>query len=168
MSKVTGISHAAFKCKDLDASLHYYKDVLGGELAFVMLYSEFYEFKKKEAEAAGKELDPVYWNAFGIYGDKPWIKYVKFGSVFVELFDAGIATELRPGDEGFLNFQHLALEVDDIKGFTETIRGKGAPIDDEPAIGLDFTWQMWSHDPDGNKVEFMQYTDKSYQVVGKK
>lgn len=24
-----------------------------------------------------------------------------------------------------------------------------------------------SHDPDGNKIEFMQYTDRSYQVVGK-
>lgn len=36
MSKVTGISHAAFKCKDLDASLHYYKDVLGGGSSIFM------------------------------------------------------------------------------------------------------------------------------------
>ncbi len=25
---------------------------------------------------------------------------------------------------------------------------------------------MWVHDPDGNKFEIMQYTDKSFQVVG--
>ena len=51
--------------------------------------------------------------------------------------------------------------------FTEKIRATGAPIDSEPAMGMEHTWQMWSHDPDGNKIEFMQYTDKSYQVVGK-
>ena len=32
---------------------------------------------------------------------------------------------------------------------------------------MDNTWQMWSHDPDGNKIEFMQYTEKSFQLVGR-
>lgn len=132
-----------------------------------MLYSEFYAFKKEKAQVDGKKLDPVFWDAFGKYGDKAWIKYIKLGSVFVELFDAGSVTEHLIPDDKFLNYQHLSLLVDDIHKFTEKIRKAGVPIDDEPAVGMEHTWQMWSHDPDGNKIEFMQYTDKSYQVVGK-
>ena len=29
-----------------------------------------------------------------------------------------------------------------------------------------FAWQMWIHDPDGNKFEIMQYTDLSLQHQG--
>ena len=163
---ILGMSHVAYKCADLEASVHYYRDVLGGEPAFELLYSEFYIFQKQKAAAEGK-VDPVFWDAFGKYGDKTWIRYVKFGSVFVELFDAGEATKHCVPDDTFLNYQHLSLEVDDMEKFTDKIRKAGAPIDSEPAMGMEHTWQMWSHDPDGNKIEFMQYTDRSYQVVGK-
>ena len=43
----------------------------------------------------------------------------------------------------------------------------GAPIDTPPKMGLEHTYQMWSHDPDGNKIEFMQYTPESWQLVGR-
>ena len=25
---------------------------------------------------------------------------------------------------------------------------------------------MWIHDPDGNRIEIMQYTDESFQITG--
>lgn len=165
--KVLGMSHVAYKCADLEKTVHYYRDILGGEPAFTLLYSEFYIFQKQKAEAEGHELDPSFYENFGKYGDRVWISYVKFGGVFVELFDAGAATESMMPDDTTFNYQHLSLEVDDMQAFTEKIRKAGAPIDSEPAMGMEHTWQMWSHDPDGNKIEFMQYTDRSYQVVGK-
>lgn len=167
MAKVLGMSHVAYKCANLDKTVEYYRDVLGGEEAFELLYSEFYIFQKQKAEAEGHPLDPSFETNFGVYGDKTWIRYVKFGPVFVELFDAGAATEYMYPDDKYFNYQHLSLEVDDIHAFTDEIRSKGAPIDSEPAMGMEHTWQMWSHDPDGNKIEFMEYTDRSYQVVGK-
>ena len=42
----------------------------------------------------------------------------------------------------------------------------GVDIDIEPNKGQSETWQMWIHDPDGNKFEIMQYTDKSLQFKG--
>ena len=42
----------------------------------------------------------------------------------------------------------------------------GIEIDIEPNKGQSETWQMWIHDPDGNKFEIMQYTDKSLQHHG--
>jgi hypothetical protein len=32
--------------------------------------------------------------------------------------------------------------------------------------GLENTYTMWMHDPDGNRFEIMEYTPESYQVVG--
>lgn len=167
VGKILGMSHVAYKCKDVNASVEFYRDVLGGEEAFELLYSEFYIYQKQLASQAGKPLDPSFDENFGKYGDKVWIRYVKFGPVFVELFDTGAATDYLFPDDYHWGYQHLSLEVDDIHAFTEKIRNAGAPIDSEPAMGMEHTWQMWSHDPDGNKIEFMQYTDKSYQLVGK-
>ena len=42
----------------------------------------------------------------------------------------------------------------------------GIEIDIEPNKGQSETWQMWIHDPDGNKCEIMQYTDLSLQHQG--
>ena len=39
-------------------------------------------------------------------------------------------------------------------------------IDTPITKGPSETYQMWLHDPDGNKFEIMQFTDKSIQVVG--
>ena len=165
--KILGISHVAYRCKDVDKTAAFYRDVLGGEEAFSLLYSEFYNHQKKLAKEAGKELDNSFYDRFGKFGDKVWIRYVKFGRVFVELFDSGDANDYNFPDDEHWGYQHLSLEVDDIHSFTEKIRNLGAPIDSEPQMGLEHTWQMWSHDPDGNKIEFMEYTDKSYQLVGK-
>lgn len=35
------------------------------------------------------------------------------------------------------------------------------------SLGIDNTWVMWMKDPDGNPFEIMEYTDKSYQVIGR-
>lgn len=39
-------------------------------------------------------------------------------------------------------------------------------MSDKPTKGPSETWQFWSHDPDGNYFEVMQFTDKSYQING--
>ena len=48
--------------------------------------------------------------------------------------------------------------VDDIYEAREELVKAGIEIDIEPNKGQSETWQMWIHDPDGNKFEIMQYT----------
>ena len=85
----------------------------------------------------------------------------------MELFDRGSATiPCEPTGE-HLNYSHVALLVEDIHAAHAELVEKGVPIDTPPKLGLEGTWQMWSHDPDGNKIEFMQYTETSWQLTGK-
>ena len=48
----------------------------------------------------------------------------------------------------------------------EQLVAAGVVPDTEISKGPSETYQFWVSDPDGNKFEIMQFTDKSYQVVG--
>lgn len=81
---------------------------------------------------------------------------------FIEVFPNGPSPEERAAKQSFM---HMCLAVDDIHAFVEEIRGKGIAIDVEPKMGLDFNVQAWITDPDGNKIELMQYSAKSPQIA---
>jgi len=92
----------------------------------------------------------------------PWIEYVEIvPRQFIELFYHQGAFSTAPK-----SYQHLCLEVVGIQGLVESLRQKGVVIDHEVILGLDFNYQAWIHDPDGNPIELMEYTDKSLQLKG--
>lgn len=84
------------------------------------------------------------------------------GDRFIEVFPGGPSPEERPERQSFM---HICLAVDDLEATVEDIRGKGIVIDVEPKMGLDFNMQAWITDPDGNKIELMQYSPESPQVA---
>ncbi len=60
---------------------------------------------------------------------------------------------------------HLCLEVDDIDAITARL--KSACCDTtEKLRGGDNSWQVWTTDPSGVKIEFHQYTPDSTQLTG--
>jgi len=132
---VTGIAHAAFYVKDMEASLAFYKNTLGFRHAFSIPRPET--------------------------GEK-WIEYLyAAGGQFVELFYGGEKENpFQPGNAGFF---HYCLEVDDIHAIWQKIVETGAPQDTAPKEGPDHNWQCWTHDPDGIKIELMQLSDEGPQ-----
>lgn len=162
--KVKEIGHLAFTCKDLEESIRFYGEKLGFRNKFSIYYSDMLEhIRKNNPDAQGEFVEQLEKNR-----DKMWISYFDIGNgQFVELFDAGAATvACVPGRE-HLNYSHVALVVEDIHAAHAELMEKGIPVDTPPQLGLEGTWQMWSHDPDGNKIEFMQYTEKSWQLIGR-
>lgn len=67
------------------------------------------------------------------------------------------------GDKHYADF---ALPVDDIQAARQRLIDHNAPVGVEPNIGNSHVWQMWTHDPDGNKMEIMQYTDQAFELTG--
>ncbi|MHB1684346.1 MAG: VOC family protein [Bacilli bacterium] len=93
--------------------------------------------------------------------NEPWIVYIKVGTgQFIELFYGG--TEKLPG--GSTGFSHVCLEVENIQTVAAHLRAHGAPLNHGSSQGLDLNWQCWSHDPDGNRIEFMQMNPESPQM----
>ena len=84
------------------------------------------------------------------------------GDRFIELFPNGPSPAERPAKQSFM---HVCLAVEGIEDFVEDIRARGVTIDVEPKVGLDFNTQAWITDPDGNKIELMEYSPQSPQVA---
>lgn len=61
--------------------------------------------------------------------------------------------------------QHLCLEVDDLDGVCRHLKECGIAVT-EKKLGADSSWQAWTADPSGVKIEFHQYTPASSQVTG--
>ena len=84
--------------------------------------------------------------------------YIKLGGQsFIEVFKG------EPAKVG--NIDHLAIETDDIDQIISTLRKNGFEASDKK-LGGDHTWQSWTKDPNGVRIEFHEYTDKSMQFKG--
>ena len=59
---------------------------------------------------------------------------------------------------------HFCLEVDDIEQIRQRLIENGCEAT-EKKLGADQSWQIWTMDPSGVKIEFHQYTDCSSQVT---
>lgn len=100
-----------------------------------------------------------FTHAFSIPRDDgtPWIEYLHIApGQFIELFYADKAPE-----GGYYN--HLCLQVESCEETVKALMANGVAIDVMPSEGKDFNIQAWIRDPDGNKIELMQLSDRSPQ-----
>ena len=88
----------------------------------------------------------------------PWIEYVKVApGKFIELFYGN-------DKENAGSFNHICFTVDDVPEMTRRIEAAGEKVTIGPKIGVDGNWQVWTVDPDGNKIEIMQYAENAPQL----
>ena len=132
---IKGLGHLAIRAKDIEASAKYYCETVGFREAFRMHNGE------------GGALSAIYL-------------YIA-PSQFIEIFPDG-GGELA--DNSTIGIKHICIEVDNAACFQEELRRRGAPIDVELKTGLSRCIQFWSHDPDGNRIEFMELPPESLQA----
>lgn len=111
------------------------------------------------------ETERFYCDVLGLEKGFDFIKddalfgfYIKLGNdSFIEVFKG------NPGSLG--NINHLAIETDDIDQVITKLCSNGFKATDKK-LGGDHTWQSWTEDPSGVRIEFHQYTEKSLQFQG--
>ena len=78
---------------------------------------------------------------------------------YVEVFERdGIDPEAKE------LIQHFCLETDDIDAVSTRLQQAGYDVT-EKKRGADGSWQAWTADSTGVKIEFHQYTERSAQVT---
>ena len=166
--KIRQFGHVAFRCSDLEASLAFYRDQLGFPEKFRLTYGDYIEAVRRSAETSGQPVNQAFIEKLEAKRDKTWIIYLEPGNgSFIEPFDKEDATTPNPPKNEQFNYLHFALEVEDIHALKEELLLKGIEIDRGPTLGVEGTWQLWTHDPDGNQIEWMQYTETSMQLTGR-
>ncbi|MDR3167760.1 MAG: VOC family protein [Treponema sp.] len=137
---ITRIGHTAIRARDIEATARFYREVLGMKEAFRMNNPE------------GTKLGSVHMFVAP--------------SQFIESFPNG-SEEFQPTDHT-IGHSHICFEVDDAAKFLEEIRERGAPIDRELKRGYSRCIQFWTHDPDGNRIEFMELPPDCLQAEANK
>ena len=150
------IMHVSFFAEDLEKIREFYEDKLNCKIK-MLVRNKAYLDKPQSSFYKRAQQDPE-----GI----AIIYFEVAPRQFVEFFPA-VATQ-KPHTEfnEHIGYSHFSLLVEDIHKAREEFVAKGVPITVEPTIGNSHTWQMWIHDPEGNKIEVMQFTDESFQLVG--
>ncbi len=124
--------HAGWVVKDLDTERAFYSSLLGFRL---------------------------YWYGGFKDADTDWYEIqVPDGSNWVE-FMLNIPASADHQELGVQN--HFALGVTDIKAAAAKLRANGLVTTDQPEIGRDGKWSFDIYDPDGNRVEFMEFKPAS-------
>jgi len=131
---ITGIAHNALSVSDMEASVRFYRDVLGLTKAF--------------------ELNDNKGN--------PWIVYMKVcDGKFLELFHNGVKDPDSHYAGDLIGFHHFCFEVDDIDEMARKVHAAGLRDSDTVSTNLDRNRAIWIEDPDGNAVEIEEYMPDS-------
>jgi len=132
---IKGLGHLAIRARDMEVTAKFYREIAGFREAFRMYNLE------------GGKLGCIYM-------------YIANGQ-FIEIFPDG---EGEQSDNKTIGIKHICIEVDNAAGCLEELRSRGAPIDTELKTGFSKCIQFWTHDPDGNKIEFMELPPESLQA----
>ncbi len=135
------LAHLCLMTDNLERQIAFYRDGLGLPIRF--------KFINPDGEL------------FGVYFDCGDTSYI-------EIFDRKGAAKQWGGEphlpfrEG-TQYNHLCLEATGLPETREMLIKRGVKIG-EIKEGIDFSLQMWTADPDGNRIELMEYTHRSWQL----
>lgn len=137
------LAHLCLKTANLDRLVCFYRDQLGLTVKF--------RFAAK---------DGAIFGAYIAMGD----------TTFVEFFDQAGANKQWGGSatpDPLVNgnrYDHFCLEVTDLTALRNTLISRNVEVT-PIKTGLDGSRQAWLADPDGNRIELMEYTHASAQLA---
>ena len=130
-------------------------------VAKVMIHAGFVVHDQSREDKFYKDLlgFHVYWHGGMKEGETDWVDMqVPDGTQWLEYMLVPAGRELSPQTLGVLN--HIALGVPSVSDAAQLLRSRGwKPSDNEKEqIGKDGKWQLNLYDPDGTRVELMEFT----------
>ena len=121
--------HVGFVVWNRAATDHFYKDILG--------FRPYWHGGMKDSQTD--------WVDMQVPDGTDWIEYM-----------LNVPANADKRLLGVMN--HIALGVPDIHAAEQQLRRNGAQLTEEPQIGRDGKWQLNLYDPDGTRIEFMEFT----------
>lgn len=141
---------------------NFYCKGLGLKKAFTLTYGNLADSLEKIGE-----LDAQTIAGLKKMGDMPCIDYIEVAPhQFIELFHCvGSEKKEQRNLTNFYGYQHICLEVSDINLAWDAVTKNGIKPDTEISLGIEGAYQFWLTDPDGNKLELMEYTAMAKQLL---
>ena len=161
-SKVSYTTQVAYQVRDAVNMRNFYTKGLGFKQVDRLTYGDL----AAAIEASG-QADPQMLMGMKMMADQPWIDYIEVAPhQYIELFytpgqELGVDRDLSDA----YGYQHICIEVEDIHKAWDAAMYNGLTADTQIQLGCDGAYQFWLVDPDGNRLELMEYTDKAMQLL---
>jgi len=162
------LAHAGFNMKNTEAMMHFYHDILEMPLGFEINYDSLFAVMKKDSpemftEEGRREMPEEARKGFEhllAKAGKRWLRYLKLSDEqFLEFFyDNGDWSRSIANRSEQYGYQKLNFEVTDIQVIRDHLAAAGVAIDQDIHPTLDGSTEIMVHDPDGNEVQFTEYT----------
>lgn len=160
-SRVRYTTQIAFQVKDAVNMEHFYCRGLGLKKVFSLTYLDLCKVIEQSGQA-----DPKMLMGLKMMGEQPWIDYIEVAPhQYIELFhtDGQTLKEDRNLQDAY-GYQHICFEVEDIHTAWDAVIANGIEPDTQISLGADGAYQFWLVDPDGNRLELMQYAPGAKQL----
>jgi catechol 2,3-dioxygenase-like lactoylglutathione lyase family enzyme len=138
------LAHLCLVTDQLEAMLDFYTRQIGFPVKFI--------FRNAQGQVFGYYLE---------CGD----------TTFIEIFDRVLKHKQWGGDSALApirigdQINHFCFEVIDMPQHIARLESRGVKVTNVKTA-MDHSHQAWAADPDGNLVEFMEYTHASWQLLG--
>ena len=160
-SRVKYTTQVAFDVQDEVNMSGFYEHGLGMKKAMVLTVGDL-----AGAMEHAPNADPRQIAMMKMLGERPWIEYYEIAPhQYLELFYPIGGQKLKEDRnlEDAYGFQHICIEVSDIHAAYDAVIANGLKPETEISLGLDGAYQFWLRDPDGNRLELMEYTENALQ-----
>ncbi len=164
--KIKTISHLALQVKDMPAMLRFYREALGFQQVCDLTYDYVLDSLREHIPFThGTEKDNLkaVEKSFADKAGKPWFIYLRMTeNQLLELFYADESYD--PACNRNSSYRHMSLEVENIEDAKRDLLTAGVELKTDIYMGPDKTKTLWIVDPEGNEIEFMEYTPDSLQL----
>lgn len=119
-----------------------------------------------EAMAKAPNVDQQMLMGMRMMGNQPWLDFIEVAPhQYIELFHtAGQQLKEDKDLSDAYGYQHICLEVEDIQAAYAAVVANGIKPDTAISLGADGAYQFWLVDPDGNRLELMEYAPGAKQL----
>lgn len=154
-------TQVAYEVNDKVNMASFYCRGLGLKKAMTLTYGQLYDVMKDSGRA-----DETMLMGMKMLGNQPWIDYIEVAPhQYIELFYSMGEKKKEVRDlSGYDGYQHLCLEVTDIHAAWDACIANGLKPDTGISLGADGSYQFWLTDPDGNRLELMEYAAGAKQL----
>ncbi len=165
---IKNIGHVSFNTYNMDKMLHFYCDIIGMRPLFANTYKDLYNSMERNYGDSPTPEQANFLKLIASMGETPWIQYLKLADrQFLELFHNSGPAKKELGNRrdyyGYMKFNYEVADIEEIK--TRLIEG-GVKIDSDVHATSDGSLEITVHDPDGNEVQFTQYSAESLKQFG--
>lgn len=161
-SNVRYTTQIALNVEDEVNMMNFYTRGLGLKKAFTLTYDMIAQYMEK---AGNTDIQTI--TSSKMMGNIPCIDYIEVAPhQFIEFFYCmGQHKKEKRDRSKIYGYQHFCLEVPDIKSAWEAVVYNGIHPDTEIALGTEGAYRFWITDPDGNKLELMEYAPGAKQLL---